>query len=617
MVRFDMSEYSSPAGVERLMGLLVARVREQPFCVLLFDEFEKADALFFDLLLQVLGDGRLTDSGGRLADFRNAVIIMTSNLGAQEYLQGDTGFLQDRDVAGRTRHHFVQAVQSFLRPELYNRIDRVMPFAPLSRDGAARIVRRELDLMRQRDGIKYRNLTLHLDETLVPWIVEHSFDRRYGARTLRRFLEQNVLVPLADTLNAHDSRKPVTARFGVVDGQLRLESTVGPRAATSETPWYGLATEVRKLRRSMQALQRCSLVITLVNQLARLRQVKKRAGRTRRSPEEEARMLARRQHLEQLTAALEGTGDAIQQAEDQVLTALYQDVSATQRPSIADLTSDFRQLVFRVYAEQGPDASHACVGVYGESSRFRTMLAQAFVVACLQSETTIEVLPLNLLDAGGWSAFLHARKPDANQIGILKALRQWRDVGLAEAKAMLDSLPLTEPPPTSKPIPILLRDDLSKDQANSLVSDMAKIGALVTTVETGAKTVAGDPVEADSFLTHPPVAAVGWLIAVRGPLAGPRISSEAGLHLFIERAQRQSCVVDTFMGRRENYVAPADAHRRSFVDGKPKRRTYDLTDGEMTEGTSKTLWRGDLGPALRKILDERLWLQAVAMLDES
>src|SRR5262249_58582859 len=134
----DMSEYGEPAAVQRLIGgsfaaegLLTARVREQPFCVLLLDEFEKAHTLFFDLLLQVLGEGRLTDAAGRLADFSNAVVIMTSNLGAESYRQGGFGLAADRQAREEARDHFVREVQAFLRPELFNRIDRVVPFAPL------------------------------------------------------------------------------------------------------------------------------------------------------------------------------------------------------------------------------------------------------------------------------------------------------------------------------------------------------------------------------------------------------------------------------------------------------------------------------------------------------
>src|SRR5437764_7559222 len=130
LTRFDMSEYGDPVAVQRLVGtafgaegLLTAKVREQPFSVILLDEFEKAHPAFFDLLLQMLGEGRLTDAAGRLADFRNSVIILTSNLGAESYQAGKVGFDARTQAHGRpavgfdeAKEHFTRAVQAFLRP---------------------------------------------------------------------------------------------------------------------------------------------------------------------------------------------------------------------------------------------------------------------------------------------------------------------------------------------------------------------------------------------------------------------------------------------------------------------------------------------------------------------
>src|SRR5262245_49742958 len=133
LTRFDMSEYADPVSVQRLIGgvigsegVLTARVREQPFSVVLLDEVEKAHPQLFDLLLQVLGEGRLTDAAGRLADFSNSVVIMTSNLGAESYLQGDFGLMPGQPTAGRAREHFTREVEKALRPELFNSIDRIV-----------------------------------------------------------------------------------------------------------------------------------------------------------------------------------------------------------------------------------------------------------------------------------------------------------------------------------------------------------------------------------------------------------------------------------------------------------------------------------------------------------
>ncbi|MDB5294153.1 MAG: ATP-dependent Clp protease ATP-binding subunit, partial [Phycisphaerales bacterium] len=154
MARFDMSEFGTAYDVQRLVGgvpggaaatlgggsatgrgaaaegLLTAKVREQPFAVVLLDEVEKAHPLLFDLLLQVLGEGRLTDAAGRVADFTNAVVVMTSNLGAERFGQAGFGLREAGGAGGDAAAHFTEAVRDFLRPELFNRIDRIVPILP-------------------------------------------------------------------------------------------------------------------------------------------------------------------------------------------------------------------------------------------------------------------------------------------------------------------------------------------------------------------------------------------------------------------------------------------------------------------------------------------------------
>src|SRR5690349_11382303 len=159
MARFDMSEYADALAVTQLVGgitgnegTLTARIREQPFSVVLFDEFEKAHHSFFDLLLQTLGDGRLTDGRGRVADFTNSIVVMTSNLGAAKFRRPRAGFdqsLSDRnqclsDSDRAAQKHFTRAVRDFLRPEIFNRIDHIVPFIPLDRKTVEQIAEREL-----------------------------------------------------------------------------------------------------------------------------------------------------------------------------------------------------------------------------------------------------------------------------------------------------------------------------------------------------------------------------------------------------------------------------------------------------------------------------------------
>src|SRR5215213_3750783 len=156
LIRFDMSEFSNALSVQRLIGgtgegegQLTAKVREQPFSVVLLDEFEKAHHSFFDLLLQMLGEGRLTDSVGRVADFTNSIIVMTSNLGASEFQRGKSGFMRNARERQTAVKHFEAAVKSFLRPEIYNRLDRIVPFAPLDEKTVLRIAGLEIEKLRR------------------------------------------------------------------------------------------------------------------------------------------------------------------------------------------------------------------------------------------------------------------------------------------------------------------------------------------------------------------------------------------------------------------------------------------------------------------------------------
>jgi ATP-dependent Clp protease ATP-binding subunit ClpA len=203
LLRFDLSQVTDAFAVQRLIGssvfgepegLLTARVRENPFSVLLLDEFEKAHSSFFDLLLQILGDGRISDGNGRVADFSNCVIIMTSNLGAKAR-NTRVGFTQATLAADQ---HYQRALQDFLRPEIYNRFDAVVPFASLGSEQVAHVLARELAALTRRRFFFEHGVQLALDEAAQTWLAAKGFDAQYGARALKRSVERFVAEPLAD-----------------------------------------------------------------------------------------------------------------------------------------------------------------------------------------------------------------------------------------------------------------------------------------------------------------------------------------------------------------------------------------------------------------------------------
>ncbi|MEZ4447126.1 MAG: AAA family ATPase [Polyangiaceae bacterium] len=195
LVRVDMSELMTPGSAARLLTVgpgqrsLAQRVREQPLSVVLLDEIEKAHREVFDLLLGVLGEGRLSDSQGRLVDFRMTVIIMTSNLGAGEARPLGFGEGVGRDYRQSVLRHF--------RPEFFNRLDHVVPFRALTPDDVRRIVDLELAKVKRRVGLARRRLELTLSDAARSRLADLGYDPAMGARPLKRVIEDRVVTPLA------------------------------------------------------------------------------------------------------------------------------------------------------------------------------------------------------------------------------------------------------------------------------------------------------------------------------------------------------------------------------------------------------------------------------------
>ena len=213
MVRIDMSEYMEKHAVSRLVGSppgyigydeggqLTEAVRRKPYCVLLLDEIEKAHPDVFNILLQILEDGRLTDSQGRTVDFRHAIVIMTSNIGAQEIARNTPlGFAVSDDETGITyedmKNRIMGELKKVFRPEFLNRIDEVVVFHKLTKDEIKTIV--ELLLRRIRESLAERELQLELAEDAKDLLVEKGWDPSMGARPLRRAIQRYIEDPLAD-----------------------------------------------------------------------------------------------------------------------------------------------------------------------------------------------------------------------------------------------------------------------------------------------------------------------------------------------------------------------------------------------------------------------------------
>ena len=207
LVRIDMSEYMEKFSVSRLIGAppgyvgyeeggqLTEAVRRKPYSVVLFDEVEKAHPDVFNILLQVLDDGRITDSQGRCVDFKNTIIILTSNLGS-EYLL--SGIQEDGTIAYEARQQAEQLLRRSFRPEFLNRLDEIVYYKPLTRENITRIV--DLQIRRLNQRLIHQQISLELTPAAKDFIVEESYDPQYGARPLRRYIQHTVETMLSKKL---------------------------------------------------------------------------------------------------------------------------------------------------------------------------------------------------------------------------------------------------------------------------------------------------------------------------------------------------------------------------------------------------------------------------------
>jgi ATP-dependent Clp protease ATP-binding subunit ClpB len=225
MVRIDMSEYMEKHAVARLIGAppgyvgydeggqLTEAIRRRPYAVVLLDEIEKAHPEVFNILLQVLDDGRLTDSKGRTVDFKNVVLIMTSNVGSRYLFEHQ----DDPDVAEQM---VMQELHKSFRPEFLNRIDDTIVFRALRRDDMDKIL--PIQLKRVERLLAERDLSLDLGAEAAAMLCEHGFDPAFGARPLKRAIQQFLMNPLARELVSGTFQPGDTIRVDVTEGKLRF-----------------------------------------------------------------------------------------------------------------------------------------------------------------------------------------------------------------------------------------------------------------------------------------------------------------------------------------------------------------------------------------------------------
>ncbi|HEX7333908.1 MAG TPA: AAA family ATPase [Pyrinomonadaceae bacterium] len=570
IARFDMSEYADALAVTRLAGsafggegTLTARVREQPFSVVLFDEFEKADMSFFDLLLQTLGEGRLTDGRGRLADFSNSIVIMTSNLGAERFRRSRLGFHDHLEAEQKyfraAQKHFTRAVQDFLRPEILNRIDHIVPFLPLARDMVEHIAERELSLIEQRDGVRLRGVSLRVEKAVVESLARRGYDSRYGARPLTRMIERELLLPLATQLNS----RPPTKKAEQISADVRVEGTqlcvhlvehTGKKRGTSVSHYdeSNQAAQVKRLeeiRRRVHGLERSPSVVELHNSIWRLVQIERRiaraarraklsnrAARTRHSLQQpwEAVALERLPEYQKIARALKELETATAAAEDEALLNLYG--GATQATSLASqFEADLRTLLRQLLDLRHSHPNRITLAIYSENKRSLFELARGYFGAATSAKMRMEL------------AYYTANLPTG-----------------------LKSVDLKE-------------------------KMFEMFDRLVIRLE--AKNPA-------TFLSTAPDATTGIIFNIEGQSAYATYESEHGLHVFLERqAAVHNLLVDTSELSFKEYKPPSSLERRGSITPAShgeRRRSYYRIEGYLDDRmlNDRREWQSNSGDGL-------------------
>ena len=226
LIRLDMNELSSPAAAARLVGtfdapdgLLTSAVRRRPNAVLLLDEIEKAHPTVLDVLLQALGEARLSDARGRTVDLSGLLILMTSNLGSRESGRG-RGF-SDADDQDSIAEVHLRAAREFFRPEFFNRIDDVLSFERLSAEVMQSIALMQFQEILQRDGLQRRSVLIDVDPDAIRQTAQRGYDPAMGARALKRQIERDLVGPAAEVLAASKTDQPTLLRLYLDGGDVQ------------------------------------------------------------------------------------------------------------------------------------------------------------------------------------------------------------------------------------------------------------------------------------------------------------------------------------------------------------------------------------------------------------
>ncbi|MBA4192120.1 MAG: hypothetical protein C0467_29435 [Planctomycetaceae bacterium] len=570
LTRFDMSEYADPVSVRRLIGgvfgsegLLTAKVREQPFSVLLLDEVEKADPSFFDLLLQALGEARLTDAGGRLADFRNTVVILTSNLGAESYRRGSTGFVSSSPTTAEATGHFTRAVEQFLRPEMFNRLDRVVPFAPLAAGTIRRIADREWQKVLNRDGVRFREVKM----TTAPGLLDHlaavGFDPRYGARPLKRAMERELLAPLARQMNRHPGDTPLTVDVGIEAGKpdVAVRPVQGARGRSSREPTGPagkLAVAAQGMRRWHQLVATSSTVRELDNEVYQLaleeQRVYLKQKRKKRLTGQDTDSLAKLGRLREVAEEVKRQRDAAIALENDTVIAFHDGFEPTEDLAhrLAEVNRDWDRLLLRLYALNAPPNDSVTLALFAEHRTHLTELAAAYRITANAAGLSVQMVRYDLPN-------------DSTDVKLPPALVPPPSTNPHDTPTIDTVVPTTA----------WLRDRLFQVNPAKLLLTRTNI----------------DPARVHDYHTE---GTLGLALMISGSGSHVRFAGEGGLHTIStpEDPEGGNPNVLAFVSPEDlmTYRPPETVVRKGLLKDRDLRREYDIGKGTMRDFMLNQSW---------------------------
>ncbi|MCG8316905.1 MAG: AAA family ATPase [Pseudomonadales bacterium] len=539
MVRFDMSEYSDPYSVTRLTAAneasLVTKIRQQPFSIVLLDEIEKADASFFDLLLQVLDEGRLTDDKGEVANFCSTLVIMTSNIGAQAFSANPMGFSQ-ADASEHLEAHFEEAVTQHFRPELFNRIDLVVPFSPLTGPEQEAVIKKEINDLKRSPGIAGRPVSITFSEALYPLLAQEITSSKYGARAVQRIIQQRLAWPLAEVLARYRQDDTVTVSVSCDESAVMIADELVQTEKKDNQSLLQVADSAAELRSDIKALEYGGTWITLLSQLDRLEAIKKRK---KEKFWQDPKLV---HNYERYRALCSRFDQLLQDAfliEEQVLESLQEEDANLLIDEFSDMVSRTRftldELIISLNTMANPHHDNAFIFIYG----------------------TMADVP-----------------------SVSRYYQQWFETLQLVFSVQYIHL-LTGPAEEDE---VAAGDDPAK------VSDKPKMSDKPEEAEGATAEDSYVYLAAPSSKKHHQL--VGQLLHLKGPAVGLYLTQEAGIWL-IEVAE-DDCYrvsVDLHLGNQDDYAVPQGIQRKKYYTGtKPTRK---LKEGWYTD---KRFLKGEAAP---------------------